>query len=156
MQTITLPEIKTAAIAAIEAIVPSIEDSRAVPFSHYADDKRLPDGRAALPMEMRRFEILMRNVRPTYGTANGWTGGAGLSYACKLSVAVSYADIPMELYEILKGHDALDILRALLKLRDPTLPGLVNVEDEGPQNEVQTDNALYCEFTYTVHWHMAV
>lgn len=156
MQTITLYEIKTAAIAAIQAIVPSIADSRAIPFSHYPDGNRLPDGRAALPMEMRKFEILLRNVRPTYGTPSGWTGGAGLSYACKLSVAVSYADIEMELYEILKGHDALDILRALLKLRDPTLPGLVNVEDEGPQNEVQTDNALYCEFTYTVHWHMAV
>ncbi len=156
MQTITLYEIKTACIAAIEAIVPSIEDSRSVRFAHYADGQRTPEGRAALPMELRRFEIMLRDVRPTFGTTGGWTGGEGLSYSAKLSVAVSYADIEMELYEIFKGHDALDILRALLKLRDPTLPGLVNVEDLGPQNEVQADNALYCEFTYTVHWHMAV
>lgn len=149
MQRITTAALRDAFVAAIRAIVPTAAALRDVRWAWVPSQRRL--GRVALPAAARNFDLVFRDAMPTHE----WVGGIGTAYAVRLAVATSYAGIEAELRDHLKAADAVDLRRALSQLRDPTLPGLVNIEPTGEQAENPDEANAYVEHTFRVSYHQA-
>lgn len=149
MQTVTTLELGAAFATAIRAVVPTMEALRSIRWS-YTQSPRAGT-RAALPMGTRNFDLLFRDARPSYE----WKGGIGTAYKVQLAVAVSYSGVEPATRQHMKAADAVDIFRALARLRDPTVPGFVNIEPAGEQNEVTDETNAYVEHAFTVSYHQA-
>lgn len=149
MQTVTTFTLRDAFAAAIRDIVPTAEPLRAVRWSYVQSPRK--NGRAVLPPATRTFDLIFRDAVPGYT----WVGGRGTDYAVRLAVATSYAGVEPELREHLKAQDSVDLRRALRKLIDPAVPGLVDVAASGEQNETEAEATHYVEHTFVVRWHQA-
>lgn len=149
MQTVTTFELRDAFAAAIRDIVPTAEPLRAVRWSYCQSARK--NGRAVLPPATRNFDLIFRDSQPSYT----WVGGRGTAYVVRLAVATSYAGVEPELREHLKAQDSVDLRRALRKLIDPAVGGLVDVAVAGEQNETETETTAYCEHAFLVHFHQA-
>lgn len=150
MQTVTTLQLRDAFVAAILAIVPTMESLRDVRWSYVPSPRK--NGQAALPPGTRNFDLVFKAATPSYL----WTGGVGTAYEVKVAVTTSYAGVEPETLEHLLTADAVDLRRALNQLRDPTLPGLANVISLGLANE-QLDNeqGIVVDHTFAVNYHQA-
>lgn len=155
MQTLDTLTMDTAFADAIMAITPSFEPFRGLPWHRVGSVRfRRLGGQAELPsVGTRHFDLLFTVAGPTYQ----WHGGTGTAYRLRLAVATSYAGIePVSFLSHMLIADAVDLRRALNRLVDPTLPGLVHVEPAGIANEkVDEQGDLYVEHTFLVDYHQA-
>lgn len=149
MDTVNTFTLRDAFAAAIRDIVPTAEPLRDVRWSYVQSPRK--NGRAVLPPGTRNFDLIWRDAVPGYT----WVGGRGTDYAVRLAVATSYAGVEPELREGLKAQDAVDLRRALRRLIDPAVPGLVSVEVVGEQNEAEAETTYYVEHAFIVRWHQA-
>jgi hypothetical protein len=149
MQTVTTFELRDAFAAAIRDIVPTAEPLRAVRWSYVQSPRK--NGRAVLPPATRTFDLIMRDAQPSYT----WVGGRGSAYVVRLAVATSYAGVEPELREHLVGQDSVDLRRALRRLIDPVVGGLVDVAAVGTQNETEVETTAYVEHAFLIHYHQA-
>ncbi len=134
------------------AIVPTLEPLRAIRWSFSPSQHRQLGGRAVLPPACRNFDLLFGVGQPDYG----WVGGIGTAYALRLAVATSYSGVSHDILTHMITSDAVDLRRALNELRDPTLPGLVNVEPAGIANDaVDSEANIYLEHVFTISYHQA-
>jgi hypothetical protein len=150
MQTITTAELRDAFAAKIRGITPTHEPLRSAAWSWTPSPRR--GGRAVLEPGLRNFDLVFGAGVPSYD----WVGGIGTSYRVRVAVATSYAGVEPELLEHMLTQDAVDLWRALLQLRDPTLPGLSHVEPVGLQNaEVDSEANVRVEHVFTISYHQA-
>jgi hypothetical protein len=150
MQTVTIAEIRAAAVAAICAIVPTNEALRSVGWAYTPSGRK--GGRAVLSPATRNFDVIMGAGTPSYA----WHGGIGTAYQCRAAIATSYAGCEPDLLEPLITEDAVDLRRALSQLRDPALPGLAIVTATGIANEqVDSEANVYLEHTFVIHYHQS-
>lgn len=149
MQTVTTIELSAAFVTAILAIAPTMEALRSVKWAYVPSPRA--GTRAALPRGTRNFDLLFRDARPTFE----WKGGIGTAYKVSLAVAVSYSGVEPATRQHLKAQDAVDIYRALARLRDPTVAGFVNIEPTGEANEITDEANAYVEHSFTVSYHQA-
>ncbi len=126
-----------------------MEENRAVIWSYTPSPRN--GNRSALPRATRNFDLIFRDARPSYE----WKGGIGTAYRVSLAVAVSYSGVEPELRQHMRAADAVDIFRALARLRDPTVAGFVNIEPAGEQNEITDEANAYVEHAFTVSYHQA-
>lgn len=151
MQTVTTLQLRAAFIAAIKAIVPTMEMLRSQRYSYVDKCPRTKDGRAVLPAAMRAFDLVFRDSKPD----DLWVGGLGRSYSVKLAVAVSYPAIAPTDRDHVISADAVDLYKAFRKLTDPAVPGLSNVTPLGLRNAVETQHSFSIEHTFEVSHHQA-
>lgn len=149
MQTVTTMQLRDAFITAICAIVPTAEQLRAIHWA-YTPSERV-NGRSALPPATRNFDLIFKNTGPTAE----WQGGIGSAYRVDLAIAVSYAGVEPELRDHVKAADAVDLRRALLRLIDPTVPGLVDARPLGERNEITDEANAYVEHAFSIAYHQA-
>lgn len=153
MQTVTTLELRDAFIAAILAITPTMEPLRDVRWSYVPSPRK--GGVAVLPAATRNFDLVFSAGVPFYGVGS-WVGSVGASYKFRLAVATSYAGCDPDLREHLATADGVDLKRALERLRDPSVPGLVNIEAQGLQNERADSEAnATTEHVFIVSYHQA-
>lgn len=150
MITITTKQLADAFVAKILLITPTYESFRSTRWSHVAVGRK--GGRAQLQgLAMRCFDLVFGAAIPSYL----WYG-TGEAYVCRVAVAVSYARCEPEQLEHLIVADGVDLRRALCQLRDPTLPGLVDVVAQGIANEQVDDEAnITLEHVFQVHYHQS-
>lgn len=149
MQTVTTSELEAAFLTAIRAITPTMEALRSVKWSYVPSPRA--GTRAALPQGTRNFDLIWRNALPSFE----WHGGIGTAYKVSLAVAVSYSGVEPAMRQHLKAQDAVDLRRALARLRDPTVAGFVNIEPTGEANEITDEANAYVEHTFAVSYHQA-
>lgn len=147
MLPITTLQIREAFKAQILAIEPTFEPMRAVHWSHHPSPRK--NGRSVLPAVLRNFDLVRSVATPSYLIY----GGAGVAYKFRLAVATSYAGVNVEDLADIFTADHVDLRRELNKLRDPTLPGLIDVIDQGVTNEsVDSQANVYVEHAFEVHY----
>lgn len=153
MQTLSTLAMADAFVAKILAIVPTLEPLRAIRWSFTPSQHRQLGGRAVLPPACRNFDLLFGVGLPDY---TQWTGGIGTAYALRLAVATSYSGVSHDILSHMLTSDSVDLRRAFDQLRDPTLPGLVNVEPAGIANEsVDSEANIYVEHVFRISYHQA-
>lgn len=136
----------------ILSIVPTLEPMRNIRWSFTPSQHRRLGARAVLLPACRNFDMLFGVGQPDYA----WVGGTGTAYALRLAVATSYSGVSYDILSHMITSDAVDLRRALNELRDPTLPGLVNVEPAGIANDsVDSEANIYIEHTFLVSYHQA-
>ena len=154
MQTLDTLAMADAFAAKIMAIVPSFEPLRSIGW-HHVDAVRIRrlGGQAELASKgTRHFALLFTLAQPSYT----WMGGIGTAYRLRLAVATTYDIADLSMLSHMLTADAVDLRLALNQLRDPTLPGLVNVEPAGSANESVDDvGNVYFEHVFTVDYHQA-
>lgn len=152
MQTVTTPELEAAFIDAIRLIVPTYEPLRACGWAHLEKVERRGGRPQLLGLATRIYCLAFSGAKAAYQ----WHGGLGTDYACRLAVATSYSGVHAQQLQHMLIADAVDLRGAFAKLRDPTLPGFVNAEPDGIQNEDVDDlGNVYVEHVFTLHWHQA-
>lgn len=154
MQTITTLQIRDAFVTQILGINadpgPTFEPYRTVPWNYTPVGRK--GGRAMLQAGTRNFDLVLSRMAPNYL----WQGGIGTAYEVQVAVATMYCDVEADLLFHMKGEDAVDLRRALHRLVDPQLPGLVAVIPQGIQNETADNQSnVYLEHTFLIHYHQA-
>lgn len=145
MLAVTTLQIREAFKAKILAIEPTFASG--VHWSHQPSQRK--NGRAVLSAGLRNFDLVRSTAAPSYLIY----GGAGVAYKFRLAVATSYAGVNVEDLADIMTADHVDLRRALNQLRDPTLPGLINVIDQGVTNESTDSQAnVYVEHAFEVHY----
>lgn len=149
MQTTTTTAIEAAIVAAIHAIVPTYEHERSQTWQHTPSDRER--GRALMAGDsMRSFDVVW--TPDARGRSFLWYGN-GEAYQCQVSVTASYRGVPPEMLAHMIVADAVDLLRAVSQLPDPTTPGLSHFEELGV-GEYSIDDAANAvvEHRFRVHW----
>jgi len=152
MNTVTTETIRDAFKTAILGIVPVAIPLQAIKWGFAASPRA--GGRAQLPAATRNFDLIFRNVVPSYE----WVGGSGTAYKVTLAVCTSYAGVEPETRDHVKAQDAVDLRRALRRLLNvgaSQVDGLVDVRVVGEANERETESTYYVEHTFEVHYHQA-
>lgn len=153
MQTLSTLAMADAFRDKILTIVPTLEPLRDIRWSHTPSQHRQLGGRAVLPPGCRNFDLLFGVGQPDYSQ---WTGGIGTAYVVRVAVATSYSGVSHDILAHMLTSDAVDLRRAFDQLRDPTLPGLVNVEPAGIANDVVDSEAnIYVEHVFLISYHQA-
>lgn len=152
MLPVTTLELDAAFKAAILAIVPTFEPLR---DARWAFSDILPwRGRqpAMFGAQTRTFALVFSRGEPSYT----WQGGIGTAYRFRLAVAAAYTAVDPQLLQHMLTADGVDIRRALSQLRDPTVPGLVGVEDRGLQNDdVDSEGNVVVEHAFAIEYHQS-
>ncbi len=152
MQTLTTMAMADAFVAKIVSIVPTFEPNRASGWSFTPSHHRSLGGRSELPPSCRSFDLAFGLAQPSYT----WHGGTGTAYKVGLAVCVSYSGVPSDYLAHMISQDGVDLRHALNMLRDPTLPGLVNIEPAGVANvRVDDESNAYLEHLFAVSYHQA-
>lgn len=152
MQTLTTLQICDAFIAKILEIEPTLVEMRQIRWSFAASPHRQLGARAVMAPSTRNFDLMFGAGVPSYT----WRGGTGTAYQVRLGVATSYAGVSPDILTHMVTADSVDLRRAFEQLRDPTLPGLVNIEALGIENENVDDDAnAYVEHVFRIHYHQA-
>lgn len=158
MQTLTTLQITDAFVEKITAIEPTLYQLRECRWAFTPSQHKQVGGGAELAAATRNFDLVFGAAVPSY-TAQpeaSWVGGVGTAYIVQMSVATSYAGVSSDILAHMLTQDSVDLRRALWMLRDPTLPGLVNVEGLGIVNaRVDSEANVYVEHRFQIHYHQA-
>ena len=153
METVTTTQLEAAFIDAIREIVPRYEPLRDVARWAYTERVGRQRGQANLGGHTTRsYTLIFARANATHI----WKGGLGTAYAFRLAVATAYTGVdPVQLQHMLT-EDGVDLMDALSRLRDPTVPGLCDIVEVGLQNEDADDlGNIYVEHVFTIHYHQA-
>ena len=148
MQATTTRDLSAAFVAAIHAITPT--------YAHARDEgwKYTPGGRERGGAEglhgaaLRSFDLLWS---PGLPTLRCFHGEGNEEYQATMRVATAYTGLePSELEHMITA-DGVDLRRALIRLSEPTTPGLTLALYAGVAG-IETDDAAnaYVEHAFTV------
>lgn len=150
MQPTTTAALSAAFVTAIHEIEPRYPHRSAEPWKYTPGGRERGGAEGLHNAAMRSFDLLWSPGLPTlrcfYGEGNE-------EYQATMRVAVSYADVPVEHIEHMITADGVDLRRALIRLSEPTVPGLTIAVYTGVSAWDIDDAAnAYVEHAFTVTW----
>lgn len=148
--TPTTPELLNAAfITAIEAIEPRYAHASGTGWKYTPSERARGRATGLFGADLRSFDILWSPGAPTLRC---FMGEGSEEYQARVRVAVSYAGLEPEDLEAIVTADGIDLRRALLRLSEPTVPGLTIALYENSTVYDDTISNGYAEFSFTVQW----
>lgn len=151
MQTITTQELRDAFADAIEAIVPKMAHEAGSPWLYTPSERSL--GRPLLKgTALRSFDLVFGpGMRSRL-----WQGGIGSAWKCELQIHTSYRGVPADLLDHAIVQDAVDLDRALARLRDPTVPGFCDAVMGPPRMfDVDDEGNAVVAHVFEIHYHQS-
>lgn len=150
MQPTTTAALYAAFVTAIHEIEPRYTHASGERWKHTPGGRERGGAEGIRNAALRSFDLLWSPGLPTlrcfYGEGNE-------EYQATMRVAVSYADVPVEHLEHLIASDGVDLRRALVRLSEPTVPGLTIAVYNGVSAWDIDDAAnAYVEHLFTVTW----
>jgi hypothetical protein len=150
VQPTTTAALSAAFVTAIHAIEPRYPHASAERWKHTPGGRERGGAEGIRGAALRSFDLLWSPGMPTLRC---FYGEQHEEYQATMRVAVSYADVPVEHLEHLITADGIDLRRALLRLSEPTVPGLtIAVYDGVAAYEVDDAANAYIEHRFVVTW----
>lgn len=152
MQTVTTSQLADAFVTALHAIAPTFAHERESGAWKHTPSER-SNGRPSLQgTDLRSFDLV---VGPGM-RSRLWQGGIGSAWKATLEIHTSYRGVPADLLDHMIVADAVDLDRALAKLRDPTVPGFCDAVMLAPRAfDIDDEGNAILAHTFEIHYHQA-
>lgn len=150
MQPTTTSALSAAFVTAIHEITPTYAHARAEGWKYTPGGRERGGAEGLGGAALRSFDLLWSPGLPTLRVFHG---EGNEEYQATMRVATSYAGLTPADLEHMITADGCDLRRALIRLSEPTTPGLTIALYTGIAG-IETDDAAnaYVEHAFTVTW----
>lgn len=137
--------------AAIQSITPRHEHERVSTWRYTPGPREQGTARHLLGTDLRSFDLLFDPARES----QRWYGN-GAAYSTRVRICTSYSGVPTDLIDHMRNDDGVDLLRCLMKLSEPTVPGLSSVSYDGATSINDEQSNVVVEHVFLVNYAQSV